>query len=393
MEDVECLECHEACSQCRGGNITDCLECNKGYLTYPGKSKEGTVVCKKCEEVSVGYYTDINGVCQGNFLLSSVEVCGDGINLGLNECDDGNKLNGDGCSSECKVEEGFTCSRKKGLPDTCVDHRIPQATLTVEKGNILVIDFDKVMESSVNSVLLAMKMHVRIEGTLGECRVTWDLAEDFQAGYRLDRLSIKSYPQCSLQGPAQTYVVTFHNVSLLTSSNGKTLPRNELKAAALRSIYFSETEQAVLSFVGESFSSSSWVTLVLMLGISLFQSVAIQSLWDFINMVQMVSFIPVINCDMPYNLELFLTEYLEIKDLAIPLDFLPDFKYNPLNYVEAFVTDPFSEKFSLAGYQTISFIFNFSNEITTWLLLLLLYFVLKLACAVIPESRYCLLLS
>lgn len=30
--------------------------------------------------------------------------------MALEECDDGNSANGDGCSNECKIEAGFTCS-------------------------------------------------------------------------------------------------------------------------------------------------------------------------------------------------------------------------------------------------------------------------------------------
>lgn len=30
-----------------------------------------------------------------------VEVCGDGKNFGLLQCDDGNLVNGDGCSNSC----------------------------------------------------------------------------------------------------------------------------------------------------------------------------------------------------------------------------------------------------------------------------------------------------
>ena len=41
-------------------------------------------------------YPFIKGECK--------EICGDGLNLGKYECDDGNKNNGDGCSSSCKVE-------------------------------------------------------------------------------------------------------------------------------------------------------------------------------------------------------------------------------------------------------------------------------------------------
>ena len=36
--------------------------------------------------------------------------CGDGILIKSREnCDDGNQLNGDGCSSICKIEKGWSC--------------------------------------------------------------------------------------------------------------------------------------------------------------------------------------------------------------------------------------------------------------------------------------------
>lgn len=32
------------------------------------------------------------------------EICGDGLNLGYYECDDGNLVSGDGCDSNCNKE-------------------------------------------------------------------------------------------------------------------------------------------------------------------------------------------------------------------------------------------------------------------------------------------------
>lgn len=39
------------------------------------------------------------------------EICGDGFRFSDegNICDDGNNINGDGCNSNCEVEEGWTC--------------------------------------------------------------------------------------------------------------------------------------------------------------------------------------------------------------------------------------------------------------------------------------------
>ena len=38
------------------------------------------------------------------------ENCGKGANYGFLECDDGNRNDNDGCSSACKIEDGWICS-------------------------------------------------------------------------------------------------------------------------------------------------------------------------------------------------------------------------------------------------------------------------------------------
>jgi cysteine-rich repeat protein len=45
--------------------------------------------------------------------------CGDGFRVGLEMCDDANSINGDGCSSTCTVEPGFTCTAPPAGQDTC----------------------------------------------------------------------------------------------------------------------------------------------------------------------------------------------------------------------------------------------------------------------------------
>ena len=39
-----------------------------------------------------------------------LETCGDGENFGMNMCDDGNQIDGDGCNKNCVAEKGYTCS-------------------------------------------------------------------------------------------------------------------------------------------------------------------------------------------------------------------------------------------------------------------------------------------
>ena len=52
-------------------------------------------------------------------------MCGDGMRKGGEECDDSNRQAGDGCSSECSVEAGYACGGSVGYwecgesGDTC----------------------------------------------------------------------------------------------------------------------------------------------------------------------------------------------------------------------------------------------------------------------------------
>lgn len=47
-----------------------------------------------------------------------VEICGDGWKIEY-ECDDGNVINTDGCSDQCKVEKDFTCQSQGSDTSVC----------------------------------------------------------------------------------------------------------------------------------------------------------------------------------------------------------------------------------------------------------------------------------
>ena len=73
-----------------------------------------------------------------------VERCGDGLNFGMVECDDGNKIDGDGCSSNCEIEDDFRC--EGGSPtqsDTCNYVELDIIGMTVTPNNNLILEFNK----------------------------------------------------------------------------------------------------------------------------------------------------------------------------------------------------------------------------------------------------------
>ena len=71
---------------------------------------------------SLSTYWDDGNSINGDGCSSTWSICGDGKRYvsGNSKCDDGNTLSGDGCSSSCFVETGFTWSGGGSLsPDIC----------------------------------------------------------------------------------------------------------------------------------------------------------------------------------------------------------------------------------------------------------------------------------
>lgn len=63
--------------------------------------------------------------------------------MGVNPCDDGNTINGDGCDENCEIEDGYECYSQRNGPDICRNEKPLIAMLKVEPGNILKIIFNK----------------------------------------------------------------------------------------------------------------------------------------------------------------------------------------------------------------------------------------------------------
>ena len=317
-------------------------------------------------------------------LLIILEICGDGYNFGQHKCDDGNTLNGDGCSSKCEVEEGFECTIYEEIPDVCIDKKPPTAVLSMEAANELTITFSETVVILTNDEFLTTSMKVYLKN---KCDLKWKLADAFGPKKSFNKLKIKINPQCSLEASEDDYIVIFTDPSLIVDKSNNKYKAETMELKTQRYTFISNDDEAYSKEIGSVFSSSSIVTLGITIGASLFQSIAMESFWSFMNMVQFISYLPGLNCALPPNFEIFMTDYLSIKKLSIPVDMIPEFPYNPLNYITCFLTNPFSERFSLLGYESISFIFNFLDELVTWLLLLLLYLLLMILCSIFSKNK------
>ena len=107
--------------------VTGCKNC----------SASNDNICTTCDN-SIGYYNDnSNNKCKTQ--------CGDSIFVSATEqCDDGNNIDYDGCSSTCQTEPSVTCS---GSPSACifqtsVNVELNSQSIEVQACNTITFKFD-----------------------------------------------------------------------------------------------------------------------------------------------------------------------------------------------------------------------------------------------------------
>jgi cysteine-rich repeat protein len=127
------VDCGGSCGPCAAGQAcngpTDCasLVCVGGMCQAPAcndgvrNGLETDVDCggAMCGACPGGKGCMAGGDCASHLCVAgacTTPACGDGVVLPPEQCDDGNTTNGDGCSSTCAVQPGFTCS---GSPSVC----------------------------------------------------------------------------------------------------------------------------------------------------------------------------------------------------------------------------------------------------------------------------------
>jgi fibro-slime domain-containing protein len=88
---------------CGNGHI------DPGEACDDGNTVSGDGCAGDCSHVEPGYTCPNNNGSGGPCIKAPANVCGDGIVAGTEQCDDGNMISGDGCSSLCQLEPNFVC--------------------------------------------------------------------------------------------------------------------------------------------------------------------------------------------------------------------------------------------------------------------------------------------
>ncbi len=109
--------------------------------------------------------------------------------------------------------------------------------------------------------------------------------------------------------------------------------------------------------------------------------------WAFVNLVQMLMYIPLINVTIPPNFMSLLTDYLTLCQIVIPFNLIPSWIPNPQQYFDWFFTSPLSEAFNTAGLNSLSFLYNFSGQLITWIMTGAIYVLLSILDCLRPKHR------
>ncbi|CAD8121703.1 unnamed protein product [Paramecium sonneborni] len=155
-------QCEFKCTNCQMGI---CYECNQFGWIIDNYNKcipicgDGIIIgneqcddmnneyndgCFQCQNVCDQYCTNcFNGICYscqpGRFVYANVCVsfCGDGYYVPQNEnCDDGNDLNNDGCNQNCQIEENFNCINTIGASSKCFYSKKPNIQINILTTNL-----------------------------------------------------------------------------------------------------------------------------------------------------------------------------------------------------------------------------------------------------------------
>jgi cysteine-rich repeat protein len=103
------MESPSICSRCPDGKVEGGEDCDDG------NSFAGDGCSPLCVIESGWTCKDSPSLCE--FATGPAPVCGDGVRVGGETCDDGNTVDGDGCRGNCTSEPGYTCTT--AVPNFC----------------------------------------------------------------------------------------------------------------------------------------------------------------------------------------------------------------------------------------------------------------------------------
>ncbi|CAD8118190.1 unnamed protein product [Paramecium sonneborni] len=372
LDQNQCVQCQNNCLECIKQPY-NCLRCRyKQNLNNK---------CLDCQNTN-GYYID-------NLNINCYSKCGDGIKTQDEECDDGNILKGDGCNSQCQLENNYIL--QNGLSIIPV---FPKPYLQ-SVGNSQIYSNNRQFQLSYNVDLFIhtdfqlkqfISLHFQKESTISTIDQEFELIQQIQ---QLDEpnkaqliLIINIF--FSRNSKRESLIIKFHSLSQIKSFLGYSQIDSEIKCNIPKLIFIEDdtilqiqnitkTNTYLLYFIGAMFVGS-----LIFGGIDIF--------FNLLDNLQVLSYFKYLNLELPYNLKVYfnLFGFAQINFIQKVYDF-SDFLDSvlDLNVVKQ------NPKKIAADYITLLSLINMSTILVIWMFLCLIYCV----CKVIPKLFFSIKLT
>ncbi|CAK71424.1 unnamed protein product (macronuclear) [Paramecium tetraurelia] len=340
-QDSICLPCDQSCKTCihQSDNCTDCI------VYQPDGS--GCVICNQDQ----GYQI------QGD---QCVHICGDGIKVQNEQCDDGNLENNDGCNQQCQIEEGYQCQTlcEKIIYPSIIFEQNPYDNKYDSQRIVRIKTDQKVsISGSINSI---MKFKInnlnQYEISIIDLTQYSDLYTQLFLELNIQFQSVVSSPQLICQIIDQDAILnqqgnTFKEKNYVTSLLEFQAPSNSTESAT------------------DGLMKLSKYILYLLFGFAVlaFLFGGLNIFWNLLDVLQLVSYLQFLNVEYPYNVK----NYFTIFGFA-QFDYIKQY-INLEQYISEYVNTPDADpKFRDEGYSTVFYV-NIITVLTVFITTLITF--------------------
>ncbi len=161
----------------------------------------------------------------------------------------------------------------------------------------------------------------------------------------------------------------------------------EIVARLSKNAWIDPSARLVVSSTGDSFKYANFAVVGLSLLQYMAQSVALGSVWALVNMLQILYYTQLLEMQIPQNLQLFLNNYLSVAKMKLPFSVDLTLIF-PASWVSQLESCFLGIQFQSFGLNTASFLYNFYEQLFTWVLLFCCYIGLSVLDRLRPKGRF-----
>ncbi|KAL4428863.1 hypothetical protein ABPG74_001350 [Tetrahymena malaccensis] len=324
--------------------------------------------CILCNQISGMNYNTQTQQCS--------EKCGIGqIISSSKQCDDGNQLNGDGCSSSCLIEQNYICKKLNNQQyDTC--YLSTPITFNIQEGE----DFD----STNPKYLIVFNRAIQdITSQLNQIfKVQVQDIQSNQYSYQWGKVSPSTY---SVTFQWQTSIVnkilsvSIEQPSLIKDSNSISI-LDTLHTISIQNFYFVSSNDMVLAQTLQILSRVIQILQIASIPIFLITN-KYHAVMNAVDMNQIVTYLPLINIRYPGNVKIFFNAFQDF-----------DFNFFPNLFYYLIPSDLSDYSFSYDQFiendiPTAYFLKNAGSNLSIWIIFLIIYGIFKIGTLPIISNK------